>query len=138
VIPRNHRLARRRWVLLSMLAGESFVDFRRDWSVRELTDHMFDAAHIGRTTVCEVNDVPTVLDLVAHGIGIALAPTAVGRYRFDVRFVPLKPAPPTWDVAVAYRGAQPSNPAARALLKALLDSVGQEEAAASRARRPPP
>lgn len=132
VLPLSHRLARRKEVALAALAGESFVDFRPDWSLRQLTDRVFEAAHIRRTTACEVNDVPTLLDLVAHGIGIALVPRAVSMYKADVRYVSPRPAAPTWDIAVAYRGAQPSNPAARALLKALLDRVVKVETASSR------
>jgi DNA-binding transcriptional LysR family regulator len=115
----NHPLADRGQVDLAELAGERFVDFQPDWGLRMLLDQAFAAAGLERTTALEVNDVPSLLELVAHGLGIALVPKVATRHPAAVRYLPLRPPAPTFDVAVATVGDPPTNPAARVLLAML-------------------
>ena len=46
----------------------------RRWGIRISTDRAFADAGIDRRVAFEVNDMPTLLDLVAHGLGVALLP----------------------------------------------------------------
>jgi DNA-binding transcriptional LysR family regulator len=85
-----------------------------------LLDQTFAAAGLERTSALEVNDVPSLLELVAHGLGIALVPEVATRYPAPVRYLPLRPPAPTFEVAVATVGDPPANQAARVLL-AMLD-----------------
>jgi DNA-binding transcriptional LysR family regulator len=112
----EHRLAGRDEVDLADLAGEPFVDFQRDWGLRMLLDQRLAAAGLERHTVLEVNDVPTLLELVAHGLGVALVPEVVTRHRAAVRYLRLRSPAPSFDVAVATVGDPPASPAARTLL----------------------
>jgi DNA-binding transcriptional LysR family regulator len=59
------------------LARETFVDFPPDWSIRRLTDHAFAVAGHDREVGMEVNDVHSLLDLVHHGLGIAVVPRPI-------------------------------------------------------------
>jgi DNA-binding transcriptional LysR family regulator len=77
VCPPRHWLAGRTQVALPELIDEPFVDLHPDWGTRQLIDQSFDANRLTRRTAFEVNDLPTQLDLVAHGLGIALVPQAV-------------------------------------------------------------
>jgi DNA-binding transcriptional LysR family regulator len=80
----GHALAGRRDVTLGDLAAETFVDLRRDCGTRQLIDQSFSESRLTRIIGFEVNDPATQLDLVAHGLGIALAPKAVIRgYRMS-------------------------------------------------------
>src|SRR5918999_2062683 len=115
----GHRLAGRDQVDLPDLAGEPFIDFQRDWGLRMLIDQQLAAAGIDRATALEVNDIPTLLELVAHGLGIALVPEVVTRHPAAVRYLRLRPPVPTFEVAVATVGDPPASPAARALLAML-------------------
>jgi DNA-binding transcriptional LysR family regulator len=72
-----HRLAGQRNVALSDLVSETFVDLHPDWGTRQLIDRSFAEHRLTRRTGFEVNDLLTQLDLVAHGLGIALMPRAV-------------------------------------------------------------
>ena len=65
--------------------------------------------------------MPTLLDLVAHGLGIAIVPRVAASYHAKVRYVRPRPPVPTWDVAIAYLGPEPANPAARIFLKVLIE-----------------
>jgi DNA-binding transcriptional LysR family regulator len=75
----GHALAGRRNVTLGDLTAETFVDLRRDWGTRQLIDQSFSESRLTRKICFEVNDPATQLDLVAHGLGIALVPKAVIR-----------------------------------------------------------
>lgn len=119
VVPPNHPLSRKKQVSLSTLSGETFVEFQPDWAARELANRAFAAARVQRKISCEVNDIPTLLDLVANGLGIALIPRAFSQYRANIRLVNPRPPQPTWEVVVAHMGVQPANAAARAFLNAL-------------------
>jgi DNA-binding transcriptional LysR family regulator len=73
----SHRLAGETNVALADLAGETFVDLPGEWGTRRLIDRSFAASHVARRIGFEISDLSTQLDLVAHGLGIALVPQAV-------------------------------------------------------------
>lgn len=116
----SHPLADRGQVGLAELAGEPFVDFQPDWGLRMLLDQSFAAAGLHRASALEGNDVPSLLQLVAHGLGIALVPEVVSRHPAPVRYLRLRPPAPSFDVALATMGDPPASQAARVLL-AMLD-----------------
>jgi DNA-binding transcriptional LysR family regulator len=114
-----HPLASRGQLDLADLAGEPFVDFQPDWGLRMLVDQQLAAAGLDRHTALEVNDLPTLLELVAHGLGVALVPEVVTGHPAEVRYLPLRPPAPTFEVAVATVGDPPASQAARVLLAML-------------------
>jgi DNA-binding transcriptional LysR family regulator len=66
------------------------------------TDRGFAAAGLSRAVASEVNDVHTLLDLVGHGLGLAVVPGPIARkkaHRLSV--VALPTDAPRWDVAIA-------------------------------------
>src|SRR5262245_8303392 len=52
-----------------------------------LADRAFAAAGFERKIACEVNDVSTLRDLVANGLGIAPVPRTVTRYPVAIRYM---------------------------------------------------
>ncbi len=137
----DHPLAGRRNVPLSRLGRETFVDFQTDWGTRQLVDQAFARVRVERRTGFEVNDLPTALDLVALGLGIALVPEAlIAAHPADPHRPPLAVATLAlpeicWELGIAHaeRGAAgggPVNPAARAFL-ALMESDRAAAAAAA-------
>jgi DNA-binding transcriptional LysR family regulator len=64
-------------VALGDLVDETFVDVHPDWGTRQLVDRSFTEQRLARRIGFEVNDLSTQLDLVAHGLGIALVPNAI-------------------------------------------------------------
>ena len=75
----EHPLARRKRVDWRTLSEETFVDFTTDWGSRQVTDRAFAAAGVARHIASEVNDVHTLLDLVGHGLGVAVVPEHIAR-----------------------------------------------------------
>jgi DNA-binding transcriptional LysR family regulator len=115
------------------LNNETFVDLKRDWGMRRLLDRGFAALPGARTTAFEVNDVPTLLDLVAQGLGIALVPESIARARAeDARASPIAVAKlsdgaaPCWELVVAFKGhnGQPSDLVTKTFLDLLISKRG--------------
>jgi DNA-binding transcriptional LysR family regulator len=77
----GHALSGRADLTLAAIADEPFVDFEPAWGTRHLVDRGFAEAGVERRTAFEVSDLDTLLDLVAHGLGVALVPEAIAEAR---------------------------------------------------------
>jgi DNA-binding transcriptional LysR family regulator len=120
----GHRLADRAGVRLADLRDEPFVDFVPGWGVRIAVDRAFAGAGITRRVALEVNDTPTLLDLVANGLGVAIVPLTVAARAGGLRLVPLRGRAPVWEEAVVHAAPQPVAAAARALLSMIAEEDG--------------
>ncbi len=83
-VPLGHRLATRTRVRLLELKGEDFVFLRLDSSV--FAQWVFDAcvaAGFAPSIVQQVMEIPSVLNLVATGLGVSLVPASLARMRRD-------------------------------------------------------
>jgi DNA-binding transcriptional LysR family regulator len=97
------------------LAGEPFVDFTAGFGTRDAADRMLAAHGVDRRVGLEVNDVHTLLDLVAHGLGVAIVPAHFAGKTDGAAFVPITGAEP-WRTTAASAGGGGAGAAARALL----------------------
>jgi DNA-binding transcriptional LysR family regulator len=114
--PREHPLARRRRLAVTDLADEDFVEFPPDWGVRRATDQAFAAAGVPRRIAFELNDMGTVLDLVARGLGVAICPPWVAAGRRPIVWRPLSGEALRWEIHLVTRAAEPDGAAARAFV----------------------
>jgi DNA-binding transcriptional LysR family regulator len=113
----DHRLAKAPAVSLDDLAGESFVDFDPTWGARAISDQAFTTAGVAHPVTIEVNDVHTLLALVAHNLGVALVPERIAAKRGDHVTVGLTPGSAAdWQVSVAVPVGTAASLAAEALL----------------------
>ncbi|HTY05422.1 MAG TPA: LysR family transcriptional regulator [Gemmatimonadales bacterium] len=122
-----HPLARHPHVSLPMIADLAFVEFEPQWAVRIMVDRAFSSAHIDRHIAFELNDVPTMLDLVAHGLGVAVLPGFITKNVPGLMGIPLDPPAGRWRLVLARRERHPLGPAARALLGLILPRTPGEE-----------
>ena len=107
------------------LDGEVFVDFHPDWGPRRITDAAFAALGMQRPVALEVNDVHSLLDLVAEGLGIAVVPRHFEFKRPHLAALPLKVEHGTmYEAAAFFPAPQATSPAAHALA-ALLGAAGK-------------
>ncbi|MFK4850819.1 LysR family transcriptional regulator [Microbacterium sp. ZW T6_19] len=84
-VPRAHRLAERRRLELSDLAGEVFADFPAGTSGRAQSDIAFGHAGVGRDVAFEAESAELILGLVGAGLAVTLlAPGVVARSQADV------------------------------------------------------
>jgi DNA-binding transcriptional LysR family regulator len=117
--PPRHPLADRATVTLAELADETFIEFQPDWGVRIILDDAFGALGIERSIACEVNDLPTLLDLVAHQLGVAVVPRVLASDRTDLCLVPLAGESPVWEASLVTHIDGPVSAAACAFIEML-------------------
>ncbi|SCW81417.1 DNA-binding transcriptional regulator, LysR family [Rhizobium mongolense subsp. loessense] len=102
VCNKAHSLAARQVVSLDEIAAHAFVEFEQDLGTRKIIDDLFLTAHIDRKIAFEVSDLGTLMELVGHGLGIALVPESVARSRAQILSVcRLKEADACWEVVLA-------------------------------------
>ncbi|HEY3506882.1 MAG TPA: LysR family transcriptional regulator [Actinocatenispora sp.] len=114
----HHRLAGADRVELAELAGETFVDFAPGWVTRDVTDHALRVAGVDRHVSLSVNDVHSLLDLVAQDLGVALVPDSFRHKQTTARFVDVAAPAPIWRTAVATAADRHPSAATRAFLAA--------------------
>jgi DNA-binding transcriptional LysR family regulator len=72
---RDHPLAVEGAITLSRASAEKFVTLRTAYRLRRLTDALCQAAGFEPEVAFEGDDVPTLLGLVAAGLGVAIVPS---------------------------------------------------------------
>jgi DNA-binding transcriptional LysR family regulator len=119
----SHPFAQLEELTLTEIAAEPQVGFLPGWGARSIAERAFTAAGLPIKITMEVNDVHTLLDLVGHGLGVAVVPEHFKNKRpQSLRSVPIKDEQGLdWNVAIAV--AEQPGPAGQALLKQILQSV---------------
>lgn len=95
LLPRNHRLARAKFVRASDLDGEAFISFPLGSGPRERVDQVLAAAGVRTRTVLESDLGTSVCSLVAAGLGVSVInPLAAleEQRNFDFEVRTFKPA----------------------------------------------
>ncbi|MEA2391778.1 MAG: hypothetical protein QOK31_1887 [Solirubrobacteraceae bacterium] len=120
----EHPLAGRKRLRIDNLNGEAFVDLDRDWGLRLLTDHWFAEAGVDRRVAFAVNDVSTLLELVAGGLGVAIVSESIAtRNAPGVQYVPFTRDAPDWKVGVVVPPDRPLGFAAQKLYDMIVDAA---------------
>lgn len=119
----SHPFAQLRELTLAEIAAEPQIGFLPGWAARSIAERAFTAAGLPIKVTMEVNDVHTLLDLVGHGLGVAVVPEHFRHKRpQSLRSVPIKEEQGLdWNVAIAM--PEQPGPAAQALLKQIRQSV---------------
>lgn len=121
----DHPLAGRKTLSLREIAAFPFVDFEPDRGTRKLIDDAFLARALDRRTAFEVSDLDSLMELVAHGLGVALVPETVAEDARDrISIGELSDAEICWELVVACSGAameddRPADAAPRSFLELL-------------------
>jgi DNA-binding transcriptional LysR family regulator len=126
----EHPLAGRTTVSLAGLRDEPFVDGYPVWGIRMANDRAFREAGIERHVAFEVNDMPTMLDLVAHNLGVAVLPRSLAPLRTPLRFVRVRGKAPRWNVTLVAPEHMELSAASRAFFEMV---VGEDRRYPSRA-----
>lgn len=120
----GHRLARRKKVGITQLAGEVFVANPGDIASRNAVSTFFARSGVEYRTIFTVQDVPSMLDLVAHGLAISLLPKAAAESEPGICYVPIEGFSPSCDAAVITADG-PASAATRSFLDTLDDLAFQ-------------
>jgi DNA-binding transcriptional LysR family regulator len=74
IVPRDHRLAKRRTIRLAELAGDPFISFKPGHAIREVTDELCAAAGFAPPIAFEGDESSSIRGFVAQGFGVAIVP----------------------------------------------------------------
>ncbi|HDR8917682.1 hypothetical protein KDW80_07255 [Burkholderia vietnamiensis] len=95
IVPRGHRLARKRVVRPADLSGESFISFPPSFDARSAIDRLFVEAGVSRVLSIEAQLSQTIVAFVANGAGVALIdPVTAAFAGHRVAVKPFEPAVP--------------------------------------------
>jgi LysR family transcriptional regulator, transcription activator of glutamate synthase operon len=113
ILPRGHRLARRRTLRMRDLSDEEFISFREGARLRELLVTAGQDAGFAPRVTLESNDSQRVRRLVSRGLGVAILPRsdAVGPGA-GVAVARLVDPSLTRDITLAWRAGRRHPPAA--------------------------
>lgn len=117
VLPRNHRLGKRRRVRMVELAEDEFISFREGSRLRELLESAGRHAGYRPRITLESNESQRIRRLVARGLGVAILPRsdAVGPGA-DVAVATLVDPSLSRDITLAWREGRRHAPAAAEFL----------------------
>jgi DNA-binding transcriptional LysR family regulator len=117
----GHRLAGAAHVGLAEIIDESFIDFPLGWGIRSAVDRAFSAAGIQQRHITfEMNDMSTVLDLVRLRLGVAFVPEPITADADDLAFLPVRPDPVTYEIAIGASRAHRLSPVSEQFLRIAL------------------
>jgi DNA-binding transcriptional LysR family regulator len=117
----GHRLAGAAHVGLAEIIDESFIDFPLGWGIRSAVDRAFSAAGIQQRHITfEMNDMSTVLDLVRLRLGVAFVPEPITADAGDLAFLPVRPDPVTYEIAIGASRAHRLSPVSEQFLRIAL------------------
>jgi DNA-binding transcriptional LysR family regulator len=111
VLPEHHRLTQKVKIPMRMLANELFVLFPRSLAP-ELHDQIISLCQHARFSphvVQEAMQLPTIVSLVAAGIGVSVIPASLQNLgRAGVNYRAIRESTPKAELAVAWRAENPS------------------------------
>jgi DNA-binding transcriptional LysR family regulator len=119
--PHGHRLEHYDVVPVRELDGCDMISFRPGAGLRHAADVVLAEAGVTANIVIESNEMPVLVGLVSHGLGLAILPEAFIEHAHDqVWGRPLDPAitPP---LALIWRERRRRSPAAEAFLRHISD-----------------
>jgi len=130
----GHRLTRHKRVGVKLLSGEPFVADPGDTASHEAVSQLFASFGATYEVAFRVADVPSMLDLVASGLAIALLPKTAVESWPGIAYVPLAGTSPSCDVGVVVAD-RPHSAAVRAFLELLGTTPGSGAHGSSRNTR---
>jgi LysR family transcriptional regulator, transcription activator of glutamate synthase operon len=124
IAPKDHPLARNKRVRVERLAGEALVTYGAGSALRDAQLALVPGGRI----VAEANELETVRELTARGLGVALMPRAVVASSGDrLAIRPLSPRH-SLPVSLLWRAGEQPTPAAQAFREHVLSSMRGDQA----------
>jgi len=123
ILSPEHRLADRRRLRMSELAGEQFISYREGARLRELLSAAGHQVGFEPRVTLESNESQRIRRLVAYGLGVAIVPRSdAGEPDADVKVVRLVEPSLKRDITLAWREGRWQPPAAQQFLALALDA----------------
>lgn len=118
ILPRDHRLAKRRRVRMAELSDDEFISYRQGARLRELLVSAGHQAGYEPRVKLESNESQRIRSLVARGLGVAILPLSDARAPgADVAILTLTDPALSRDITLAWRQGRRHAPAAAEFLE---------------------
>jgi DNA-binding transcriptional LysR family regulator len=128
VLPREHRLGKRRQVRIEELAEDEFISYREGARLRELLVSAARDAGFKPRVKLESNESRRIRRLVAQGLGVAILPLSDAEVPGDDIVVARLIGPPlTRDITLAWRAERRHAPAALEFLEPARDTYSHPD-----------
>jgi DNA-binding transcriptional LysR family regulator len=128
VLPREHRLGKRRRVRIEELAEDEFISYREGARLRELLVSAARDAGFKPRVKLESNESRRIRRLVAQGLGVAILPLSDAEVPGDDIVVARLIGPPlTRDITLAWREERRHAPAALEFLELARDTYSHPD-----------
>lgn len=129
---RKHALARQKDIELHALRDEDFIDLTPERALRRLLDRVCSTENLSRHSTYEVSDVPTMLQLVSAGLGVAVVPLRLAQTANKTTHVHVLPFVeqdrlPVWAVQIALRTKRSSESVEKTAPDLFLDMLQAPE-----------
>lgn len=121
VVAPSHPLSASDDIDLAGLQAYPFVDFQAGTGLQTTIESLFVAAGVNRRITFRVSDIDRVLELVRHGLGVAIVPDTIAR-RSGLRRIRVRPNHPRRILALVGRVPAPTTVAAEHFLELLAAS----------------
>jgi DNA-binding transcriptional LysR family regulator len=130
-VPARHVLAKKRSIALRDAANFPLVLTRPGSSVRVLVDRVLERERLSVNVVHEVSYVPTILGLVAAGLGLAVLPEREFNATLDgtIRMLPIRSPQLIRNIGIIGNSAKSLSPAAERFVEVLRQQANPSIAA---------
>ncbi|HYX93354.1 MAG TPA: LysR family transcriptional regulator [Myxococcaceae bacterium] len=91
VVPPSHPFAQKQKVSLSALSGAPFIAFDREAPTRKAMDRMFRERGLTLNPVMEMDNVETIKQAIAMGLGVGILPLATVQHEVNEGLLAAKP-----------------------------------------------
>jgi DNA-binding transcriptional LysR family regulator len=122
VLPKQHRLARRRALTIEDLANEQFILHGRAQNTRKIVDRYLFRHAVSPAVPIEIADTETIKAMVAHNLGVSILPESAFPRRKateGLKIFPVHKAELSRSLAIIYPKSRPLRPAALAMIEVL-------------------
>jgi DNA-binding transcriptional LysR family regulator len=123
-LPPKHPLAGKGMITLKALAGEPFILMKPGHGFRQIVLDLFRKAGLTPQVVFESGEIETVQALVGTGMGVSLVPRMV-RKASGLAYAELTAPRPTRTLSLGWRKGATLSPAAEAMRKTVVDTIGK-------------
>ena len=80
IVPKKHRFAKRKEISLAEAANEKFIQFKKGFNFRNITEKLCMKAGFSQNIVFEGEELSAILQLVNEGLGISFWPAYAEEY----------------------------------------------------------
>lgn len=126
VVPLQHPLAQKESVNLKEIADESFVTLKPFYGLRLLANQLFDMSGISPHIEFEGDEIVTVANLVAAGLGVSLIPKIPGLDYLNLKFLRLSSPHCRRTIGIAWDTNRMLSPSVYEFQKFALDSFADD------------